>query len=258
MPADNPSDKRAVLQRHPLFGHLEDDERVRLAAYMRRVRYPDSTVLFRKGDPGTNMMVVVQGRVKACTHSEDGKELVLRIINPGEVIGEIALIDGAERTADGVTMGASELLVLERRDFVPFLGRHPEACMRLLSLLCQRLRLTSQQLEDATFLEGSKRVARRLIELAENMGQATSGGVRIVERLSQQQLGNLAGMSRESINKQLKRWNQEGIITAEKGFMVITDLEKLRFIAYTTPPEVSTNGRVGLGDGEPPHSNPTS
>ena len=98
------------------------------------------------------MMVVVRGRVKVCSHSEDGKELVLNLINPGEVVGEIALLDGADRTADAVTLTETELLVLERRDFVPFLQRHPDACMRLFAVLCERLRKTSELLEEALFL----------------------------------------------------------------------------------------------------------
>ena len=110
-------------------------------------------------------MVVVHGRVKVCSHSEDGKELVLNLINAGEVVGEIALLDGADRTADAVTLTETELMVLERRDFVPFLQRHPDACMRLFAVLCERLRKTSELLEEALFLEGSSRLAKRLVYL---------------------------------------------------------------------------------------------
>jgi CRP/FNR family transcriptional regulator, cyclic AMP receptor protein len=104
MAANATIDKLALLANLPLFGRLAPDELDRLVAYMRLVRHPARTVLFRKGDPGSNMMVVVRGRVKVCSHSEDGKELVLNLINPGEVVGEIALLDGADRTADAVTL----------------------------------------------------------------------------------------------------------------------------------------------------------
>jgi CRP-like cAMP-binding protein len=227
MAANATIDKRALLANLPLFGRLAPDELDRLVAYMRLVRHPARAVLFRKGDPGSNMMVVVRGRVKVCSHSEDGKELVLNLINPGEVVGEIAVLDGADRTADAVTLTETELLVLERRDFVPFLQRHPDACMRLFAVLCERLRKTSELLEEALFLEGSSRLAKRLAHLAEVFGKPVPGGIRIDIPLSQQQLGSMVGMSRESMNKQLKQWRQEGLIRVEEGRYILTDLEAL-------------------------------
>lgn len=227
MPADA-IDKRALLADHPLFGQLVPEELERLVAYMRLVRHPARTVLFRKGDPGTHMVVVVRGRIKVCTHSEDGKELVLNLINPGEVVGEIALLDGSDRTADAVTLTDSDLLILERRDFIPFLQRHPDSCMRLFAVLCERLRKTSELLEEALFLEGSSRLAKRLVHLAEVFGKPVSGGVKIDISLSQQQLGNMVGMSRESMNKQLKQWRREGLIRIEDGHYVLTDLDAMR------------------------------
>jgi CRP/FNR family transcriptional regulator, cyclic AMP receptor protein len=228
MATDATIDKRALLANHPLFGQLAPEELERLVAYMRLVRHPARTVLFRKGDPGTHMVVVVRGRVKVCTHSEDGKELVLNLINPGEVVGEIALLDGADRTADAVTLVDSDLLILERRDFIPFLQRHPDACMRLFAVLCERVRRTSELLEEALFLEGSSRLAKRLVHLAEVFGKPVPGGVKIGISLSQQQLGNMVGMSRESMNKQLKQWRQDGLIRIEDGCYVLTRPEALR------------------------------
>jgi len=228
MPADTTIDKRALLANHPLFGQLAPEELERLVAYMRLVRQPARTVLFRKGDPGTHMVVVVRGRLKVCTHSEDGKELVLNLISAGEVVGEIALLDGSDRTADAVTLTDSDLLILERRDFIPFLQRHPDACMRLFAVLCARLRKTSELLEEALFLEGSSRLAKRLVHLAEVFGKPVPGGIRIDIPLSQQQLGNMVGMSRESMNKQLKQWRHDGLIRIEDGRYVLTNLDALR------------------------------
>jgi CRP/FNR family transcriptional regulator, cyclic AMP receptor protein len=228
MTNDTAIDKRALLANVPLFGQLAPEELERLVAYMRLVRHPARTVLFRKGDPGSNMMLVVRGRVKVCSHSEDGRELVLNLINAGEVVGEIALLDGSDRTADAVTLTDTDLLVLERRDFVPFLQSHPDACMRLFTVLCDRLRKTSELLEEALFLEGSSRLAKRLVHLAEVFGKPVSGGVSIDIPLSQQQLGNIVGMSRESMNKQLKQWRQEGLVRVEEGRYVLIDLDALR------------------------------
>jgi CRP/FNR family transcriptional regulator, cyclic AMP receptor protein len=195
-------DKPTLLARTPLFSHFRPDELNRLVSFLRVTHYPARRILFRKGDPGTNMMVVLQGRVQICTRSAEGKEFVVNIINPGEVFGEIALLDGSDRTADAVTMDACELMVLERRDFVPFLKSHPDACMRLLEVLCQKLRWTTGVLEAALFLEGPSR----------------------------QQLANRVGRSRESINKQLGHWRDDGIVAIEDGRITITDLEALQEI----------------------------
>ena len=222
--------KRQALAEHPLFGQLSDDERDRLVTYMRLARYPRGTTLFEKGDPGSNMMLVLRGQVKVCTHSEEGKERVFALFGPGEFFGEIALLDGAERTAAAVTIDPVELLVLERRDFIPFLERHPEACMRLLGVLCQRLRRTSQQLEEFMFLEGETRIAKRLVRLAESFGREVEDGIRIERRLSQQQLGDMVGMSRESMNKQLGQWRRDDLVRLSHGFITITDLDRLRAI----------------------------
>jgi len=228
MASEAPFDKRKILAEHPMFGRLDAAALDRLVTYMRVVRQPPRTVLFRKGDPGLNMMIVLRGRVKICTHSEDGKELVLNLINPGEVFGEIALLDGADRTADAVTEGECTIMVLERRDFVPFLQTHPEACMKLCEVLCQKLRQTSELLEHSLFLEGPSRLAKRLVQLAEVFGTPVQDGIRIDIHLSQQQLGNMVGMSRESMNKQLRLWREEDLIRVQDGYYVVTNLEALR------------------------------
>jgi CRP/FNR family transcriptional regulator, cyclic AMP receptor protein len=228
MPREAVIDKRSLLSGHELFAQLSTEERDRLVNYMRIARHPAGAVLFRKGDPGSSMMVVRSGRVKVCTHSEDGKELVLNLFNPGDVFGEIAMLDGSARTADAVTLEPCELLVLERRDFVPFLARHPEACMRLLAELCRKLRNTSELLEEALFLEGPARLAKLLAHLAETFGKRTARGVRIELRLSQQQLSNLFGMSLESMNEQLGLWRRDGLVALEDGHITILDLDRLR------------------------------
>jgi CRP/FNR family transcriptional regulator, cyclic AMP receptor protein len=221
-------DKRDLLARTPLFSQFSADELNRLVSFMRIECFPARRVLVRKGDPGTNMMVVLEGRVQICTRSEEGREFVVNIINPGELFGEIALLDGSDRTADAVTLTDSDLLILERRDFIPFLQRHPDACMRLFTVLCERLRRTSELLEEALFLEGSSRLAKRLVHLAEVFGKPVRGGIMIDIPLSQQQLGNMVGMSRESMNKQLKQWRQDGLVRIEDGCYVLTKPEALR------------------------------
>ncbi|MDH3659446.1 MAG: Crp/Fnr family transcriptional regulator [Alphaproteobacteria bacterium] len=220
-------DKRGLLADLDLFRKLRADELDRLVAFTRWTQPKARTVLFRKSDPGTSMMVLSKGRVKVCTHSEDGKELVLNMFGPGDVFGEIALLDGSPRTADAVTIDDCELLVLDRRDFIPFLLEHSDASVRMLEVLTLRLRHTTQLLEDVAFREGPSRLARRLVDLAEFSGRQVENGVFVDMALSQQQLGNMVGMTRESINKQLRLWRNEGLICWTRGYYTITNLEQL-------------------------------
>ncbi|MBV9523838.1 MAG: Crp/Fnr family transcriptional regulator, partial [Alphaproteobacteria bacterium] len=131
----------------------------------------------------------------------DGREIVLNTIREGEIFGEIALLDGKERTADATAQGACELLVIDRRSFVPFLRKNPEVSLRLIAVLCERLRRTTEQVEDMLFRDLPSRLAKKLIELAAAGGERDAAGRRIATRLSQRLLGTMIGMSRESINK---------------------------------------------------------
>ena len=228
-------DKELVLASNFLLQHLNRDELRELAATTSLTDYGPRAVIFQKGDPGTSMMAVIRGRVKICTHSLEGKELVLNIINRGGVFGEIALLDGEPRTADAVTLEETNLLVLERTRFVPFLADHPDVALRLISMLCKRLRQTSEHLEDTTFLEAPSRLARCLLRLASAFGKPDSTGVRLDIKLSQQQLGCLIGVSRESINKHLGEWQRDGLIGVESGYITLIDQGALEAIGCAEP-----------------------
>jgi CRP/FNR family transcriptional regulator, cyclic AMP receptor protein len=188
-------------------------------------------LIFQKGDPGTSMMAVIRGRVKICTHSADGKELVLNIIDRGGLFGEIAVLDGEPRTADAVALEETDLLVLERRRLLPFLTANPEATLRLMVVICKRLRQTSDHLQDVLFLEAPSRLARWLLRLSETFGKPAPSGIRLDIKLSQQQIGSLVGVSRESVNKHLGDWQKAGCIGVESGFITILDKDLLEEIA---------------------------
>ncbi|MGQ0662418.1 MAG: Crp/Fnr family transcriptional regulator [Pseudomonadota bacterium] len=181
-----------------------------------------------KGSPGQGMMAVLSGRVKVSSPAPHGKEIMLNVINPGEVFGEIALLDGKERTADATAMSDCELLVLNRRDFVPFLERNPALCIRLLGVLCERLRHTDQQVADLMFLGPAARLAKALLQLAETPGEHSPGGTRIALKGTQRELGNRMGLSREGTNKQLRRWGNTGIVGLGRGFVTFKDGPALR------------------------------
>ncbi len=228
------SHREAVLASHFLLRHLRPEELRRLAAGARVVRYPRNATIFQKGSPGSSLMAVIRGRVKICTYSNDGKELVLNIFGQGGLFGEIAVLDGRPRTADAVVLEEADLLVLERGQLLPFLTTNPEVVGRLLAVLCHRLRQTSEHLEDALLREAPSRLARGLLRLTETFGRPRpGGGIRLDVKLSQQQIGSLIGVSRESINKHLSDWTRAGHLAMEDGCILIRDRALLERIAET-------------------------
>ena len=225
---------REFLARHDLLGHLTPEELDRLLASARVERVETGEVLFRKGEPGDKLFVVLAGRIGIGIVSEEGKEAVLNVLGPGAVFGEIALLDGRERTADATAKAESHLLVIERNDFIPFLETHPEVAARLIAVLCERVRWVSESYEDALFMDLPARLAKRLLLLAETYGEALdNAGIRIGFRLSQEELGKMTGVSRESINKLMHSWQDEGLVAVSHGRVTIRDKDRLRRLVRT-------------------------
>ncbi len=223
------SDGRDFLAKHDLLGHLTPEELDRLLAPARVERVDEGRVLFRKGDPGDRLYVVLSGRISIGTTSEAGKELVFNVLGRGEVFGEIALLDGKARTADATAMAESHLLVLDRADFMPFLERHPEVAARLIAVLCERVRWISESYEDSIFMELPACLAKRLLLLAETHGEPREGTTTRIEfPLSQQELANMAGVSREAVNKLLRAWQTQGLIAQDKHHVTILDPARLK------------------------------
>jgi CRP/FNR family cyclic AMP-dependent transcriptional regulator len=189
--------------------------------------YAADAQIFYKGDPGSSLMAVLRGRVVIRAPSSDGKEVILNIINEGEIFGEIALLDGKERTADATAMTDCELLVVARRSFLPLLER-PDMTRELLNVLCERLRRICEQVEDVLFLDVEARIAKTLLRFVDDAPQP---GARIVLGMSQREIGNLVGASREKVNRKLQAWRRAGIITVDKGTIFIRDPAALRSLS---------------------------
>ncbi len=225
--AASDADSGRIAATHTLLGHLEPHELERLMAFARSQHHAAGEVIFRKGDPGISMMSIVEGRVKISVASPEGKEAVLAVLGPGEVLGEMAIIEDKDRSADATALDACELLVLQKRDFIPFLERNPAISIRLLRILCERLRRTSALVEDRTFLSLPARLAKTLLELADTTGHETTDGTRVDFNMSQKNFGGLMGASRESVNKQLHAWQTEGLLTMGRGYVVLARPEDL-------------------------------
>jgi len=221
-------EKRKIFERHFLFGKLSASEIDALIRYSRVERYRAGREIFPKGSPGQSLMAVLRGSVKIGSLSDSGKEIVFTIFNAGDIFGEIAMLDGEERSADATAMTDCELLVLNRRELLPVLENRADLLMVLLKILCRKLRLTTEQVEDVTFRHLESRVAKALVQLAEGVGPHNTRRPSAELHVSQRELGNMAGGSRESVNKQLQIWHRQGLIDLGKGSIMIRDVEAIK------------------------------
>jgi CRP/FNR family transcriptional regulator, cyclic AMP receptor protein len=219
---------RRILERHSLFGCLTAGEREQLLSHARVETYRARHEIFHKGAPGQGLLAVLKGKVRIGSPGPDGGQIVLNMMGEGDVFGEIALLDGKARTADAVAVTDCELLAIDRRDFVPFVRANPEVALRLLGVLCERLRHTTEQIEDVVFLDAPARLAKRLLQLAGTFDQPPRPGTAVAVTISQRELGSMIGLSRESINKQLAVWQHDGAIRVEQGTITILDAAALQ------------------------------
>lgn len=193
--------------------------------------YPRNRIVFQQGEAGNALMAVLRGSAKASTPTRGGKEVILNIIGPGEIFGEIALLDEGPRSATVTTLEDTSLLIIENRDFKPILDANPTLCRALLRLVCGRLRRASDQVVETMFLERASRLAKTLIWLAERYGSETADGVAIGVTLSQRELGNVAAMSRESVNKQLTEWRKQSLVSMIGKTIVIQNRAELERVS---------------------------
>ena len=214
--------KREVLMRIPLFRDLTRAELDAVAAHAVVHRQQRGAAMLRKGEPATGMIVLLQGRVRISLLSEDGREVIVRILGPGEVLGEISLLDGQPRSADVTALEDCVLLQVERAHFLSMLRGSTDLCLRLMASLCERVRRTSASLEEAVLLDLPARLWLHLRRMAAEHGVATARGTLITVRLSQGEIAALVGASREAVNRQLRSWESEGRIASENGRLILT------------------------------------
>lgn len=223
-----PVDNVALLQNHPLLGALEPAQLKRIGSFARRHRVDGGTTIFSKGDAGTSLFSVCAGTVKITVPSIDGREAMFNLLHAGEIFGEIALLDGQPRTADAVAMTDCELMVIERRDFLNFVHAEPTVALKIIELLCQRLRWSSQHFEELVFLNLPVRLARLLLRLLDQ--DADSADHRKL-KITQLEISHMLGSTRESVNKQLRTWTKRKWIALERGGIVLLAPNELAAIA---------------------------
>jgi CRP/FNR family transcriptional regulator, cyclic AMP receptor protein len=220
--------RREVLRQIPLFQAMRPAELEQVLDFAKEQRVRKGTVIYQKGDEGSSMAVVMTGRIRISAISLDGKEITLNVIQPGGIFGEIALMDGKPRSADATAQEETTLLVVERRSFLPFLRNNQDVVVRMIAVLCERLRSTSVALEELATLPLPARLARLLLKLSEEYGTLTADGLRIGIKLSQRDLSSLVATTRESVNKQLRAWRDEGVVGDDGGYLLISRPADLR------------------------------
>jgi CRP/FNR family transcriptional regulator, cyclic AMP receptor protein len=223
-------DKRAILRELPLFKGLSPAIIDRLASYAHTKSFSAGAIICGKGDPGDSVFAVCSGTVKISNLSAEGKGAVFALMNAKEIFGEMALLDGQPRSAEALALTDCVLLVIDRRDFIPLVKSEPDLAMRLIEVLCARLRHTSEQVEDVIFLDLPTRLAKTLLWLA-NQAEPSPQGRTV--KITQREIGQIIGMSRESTNKQLRDWEDQKWLRLERGGIAILAPEKLAELAGT-------------------------
>jgi CRP-like cAMP-binding protein len=226
--------KLSVLRKHPIFCDLDPEALDQLCRYARQATLKRGATIYSRGDPGNSLYAVISGTAKMSISSPDGRSAILNIIGPGEIFGEIALLDGRARTADAIANTNCEVFIIDRREFIPFVKSQPALAMKFIELLCTRLRNTSDQVEQIILQNLPGRLASALLRLLEKSKPAPEGRTIAI---TQQEISEMVGMTRESINKQLRAWAARNWVRLEHGAIVVLDAASLRELA-----EAGSNG----------------
>lgn len=219
---------RAVLKSNRLFRDLPDTVIDKLARLAVRRSVGRGTRIFAQGDPGDALLGLISGQVRISTNTPGGKEAFLNILESGDSFGEIAVLDGRPRTASAEAISDTELFVIRRIDLLALIEAEPKLAIQLLDLLCQRLRWTSELVEEAAFLPASARLAQWLLKLTDEHGTVTDAAVTL--RISQAELATFLSVSRQIVNQYLQEWRRREWISLSRGKIIIRDRAGLRSV----------------------------
>lgn len=221
-------DRKELIAAVPLFSSLPDGDRETLAKCFVRQTYDRGEMIVRQGDPAAHLYLVESGRIKITTLAPDGREAFVAIIGPGQVFGELSLFDTQQRTADARAMEPTVVHGLAHDDFRPYVNARPQVAWELLKVLVRTVRRQDQAIQDMVFLDVGGRVARRLLDLAAQHGEPADGGTRITIPITQEELAQMVGASRESVNKALGSFMDRGWVTLEGRHYLIAEPDQLQ------------------------------
>lgn len=221
-----------VLANVELFKELTEEERANLASLMTETSLKRGESLFHEGDDGDRLYVVTDGKVKLSHTADDGRENLIAVLGPGEIIGELTLFDLGARSSTVTAIAATSLLSLSHKDMMEYLDSHPALAKSMLRELAKRLRNTNQQMADLVFSDVPGRVAKALLDLAERFGERTPEGIYVAHDLTQEELAHLVGASRETVNKSLADFTSRGWIRLEGRAVLLIQVQRLQRRAH--------------------------
>jgi CRP/FNR family transcriptional regulator, cyclic AMP receptor protein len=221
---------RQLLGNCVLFSGLSADERAAVVARARIRTINAEETIFALGSPGDQMMALLRGTVRISVPSFEGRELLLAIIRPDEVFGELAVLDGKARSADAIAESPCTLAILDRHDILSFFERNPSAWPKLVKVLCQRLRHTDQVFAEVALLQLPAKLAKSMLRLLD-LDRTLAPRKRPVIHYSQRELANMVGGTRESVNRCLRNWQRNGIVQITEGSIIITNRPALEQMA---------------------------
>jgi len=216
-----------LLRQSLLFRGLQDEEVSPLVESVKIVRAKADSVLLRRGDPGNTMLIVVSGRVKIIATSSRDTELLLSIVERGQVFGELSVLDGRERSADCVALTNVTMLSLDREAVLAFLKVRTDVLFRVLGVVCGKLRATTDMAERSAFLSPPARLFRCLLDFAKVNGETTGAGLKVLHRLPQRELAASITASRETVNKVLQHWKKLDLVETGNGYVWIKNVAAL-------------------------------
>ncbi|HRC11753.1 MAG: Crp/Fnr family transcriptional regulator [Candidatus Phosphoribacter baldrii] len=217
-----------VVRRAPLFAALDDEAQQALLAQMSSSRLERGDILFREGDQGDTLYVIGEGKVKLGRTSADGRENLIAILGPGEMFGELSLFDPGPRTMTATAVAETQLMGLGNDSLTMLLSGRPEVAKALLAALAARLRRTNEHLADLVFTDVPGRVAKALLDLANRFGRPVEDGIMVAHDLTQEELAQLVGASRETVNKALADFATRGWLKLEARAVLLLDVDRLK------------------------------
>ena len=217
-----------LLRRVPFLAVLEPADREALTQSVSRKRFRRGDIIFQKEDPAQSLFIIEKGSVRIFFPGAQGADLTLAVLGPGDFFGDLSLLDGRPRSAGAAALADTNLLILERSDFMALLLSRPEAATAVLARVAQRLRDTNETASDLAFLDVAGRLAKKLLDLAAGNGVPRRDGILLDIPLTQEELANMIGVTRESVNRNLSLFRRLGMIASEGRRLVLRDPAALR------------------------------
>jgi len=217
----------SVIRSAPLFSALSDEEAASLRASMTLVKVTKGHTLFKEGEEGDRLYVVLDGKLKLGKSSPDGRENLQEILGPGEMFGELSLFDPGPRTATATAITDAKLLMLPHEKVLDLITSQPAVSLELLRRLAQRLRDSRGEQSDLVFVDVPGRVAKAIIDLGERFGEQKEDGLHVKHDLTQEELAQLVGASRETVNKALADFAARGWVALEPRAVLVKDYERI-------------------------------